>query len=166
MTTNGNGKPKNGKNGNGASNGNGKRGQPTKYKPEYCSQATKLARLGATDKDIADFFGVNEDTVHEWKKVHPEFSESLKEGKEYSDAHVSDRLYQRAIGYEHESVKIFNANGKPLIVPYIEYFAPDTTACIFWLKNRRPDLWKDTHTIDATKDTLDFLKELKANREA
>lgn len=120
-------------------------GRPTKYKKEYDEQALKLCRLGATDKELADFFEVNEDTINEWKKVNPSFSESLKEGKQMADAEVAHKLYRRATGYSHEAVKIVaNATtGQEHIVPFTEHYAPDTTACIFWLKNRRPDLWRD-----------------------
>lgn len=119
--------------------------RPSKYKPEFAAQSLKLCRLGATDKELADFFEVNEDTINEWKKVHPEFSESLKGGKALADAEVADKLFKRATGYEHDAVKIVaNANtGQEHVVAYTERYPPDTTAAIFWLKNRRPDIWRD-----------------------
>lgn len=118
--------------------------RPTKYLPEYCEQALKLCRLGAKDSELADFFHVNEDTINEWKKVHPEFSESLKEGKALADAEVADKLFKRATGYEHKAVKISaNPNCDEHVTEYVERYPPDTTAAIFWLKNRRPDLWRD-----------------------
>lgn len=119
--------------------------RPSKYNPDYPAQALKLCRLGATDKELADFFGVAESTLNKWKEDHPEFSESLKEGKALADAEVADKLFKRATGYEHNAVKIVaNANtGQEHIVNYTERYPPDTTAAIFWLKNRRPDLWRD-----------------------
>lgn len=119
--------------------------RPSKYNPDYSKQARKLCRLGATDKELADFFGVAESTLNKWKEDYPEFSESLKEGKALADAEVADKLYKRATGYEHAAVKIVaNANtGQEHIVNYTERYPPDTTAAIFWLKNRRPDLWRD-----------------------
>ena len=117
--------------------------RPTKFEPEYVEQARKLALLGATDREIADFFEVHESTLNRWKLDFPEFCESLKRGKEAADERVERSLYHRAIGYKHDAVKIFNANGVPLEVPYIEHFPPDTTAAIFWLKNRRPADWRD-----------------------
>lgn len=120
-------------------------GRPSSYKPEYAEQARKLCRLGATDKELADFFGTSEQTINAWKKAHPGFLESLRAGKELADAEVADKLYRRATGYEHEAVKIVAdaKTGAEHVVPYTERYPPDTTAAIFWLKNRRPDLWRD-----------------------
>lgn len=119
--------------------------RPSKYKPEFAEQAVKLCRLGATDKELADFFEVAESTINKWKEDYPEFSESLKAGKGLADAEVAEKLYKRATGYEHPAVKIVaNANtGQEHVVSYTERYPPDTTAAIFWLKNRRPDLWRD-----------------------
>lgn len=120
-----------------------KTGRPTKFNDTMIVQVEKLARLGATDEEIADFLGICIQTLHTWVKEHPEFMEARKRGKDYIDAQVEQSLFRRAMGYTHESVKIFNASGEPLIVPYTEKFAPDTTACIFWLKNRQPAEWRD-----------------------
>jgi hypothetical protein len=126
-------------------------GRPSKYKPEFTEQAKKLCRLGATDADLAKFFLVAESTLHLWKTEHAEFSEALKEGKEMADAEVADKLFKRATGYSHEAVKIVaSPDGRQVQVPYTEHYPPDTTAAIFWLKNRRPDLWRDQKVIDAT----------------
>lgn len=126
----------------------GKGGRPSSYKPEYAEQAEKLCKLGATDKEIADFFGVAESTLNLWKTKEAGFSESLKKGKTLADANVADRLYQRAMGYSHDAVKIMTRSiggGESVIeeVPYVEHYAPDTTAAIFWLKNRQRDKWRD-----------------------
>lgn len=118
-------------------------GRPTSYKPEYAQQAFKLCLLGATDAKLADFFGVAEQTINAWKKDNPDFLESLKDGKKQADAQVANSLYQRAIGYSHAEDKIFNHNGVPLVVPTIKRYPPDTTAAIFWLKNRDKQNWRD-----------------------
>lgn len=121
-----------------------KPGRPSSYKAEYAEQAIKLCRLGATDKELGDFFDVSEQTINTWKKAHPEFLESIKAGKALADAEVADKLFKRATGYEHNAVKISSSpDGREHVTEFVERYPPDTTAMIFWLKNRRPDLWRD-----------------------
>lgn len=130
--------------------------RPTKYKPEYTEEAYKLCLLGATDKQMGDFFDVNEDTINEWKKRHPEFSESLKEGKIVADANVAESLYKRACGYEHPEVHISSYQGDITITDLTKHYPPDTAAAFIWLKNRAG--WKDKteteHTLSKATATL------------
>ena len=81
---------------------------------------------------------------------HEEFSSALKKGKDPADSRVERSLYHRAIGYSYDAVKIFMPAGKdkPVIVPYREHVPPDTVACIFWLKNRRREEWRDKQEVD------------------
>ena len=123
-------------------------GQPTKYKDEYAKQAYKLCLLGSTDEDMADFFEVSKSTINNWKHDYPEFLDSIKRGKISADATVASRLYKRATGYEHDEDKIFNHQGEALIVPTTKHVQPDTTAAIFWLKNRQPKLWRDKQDVE------------------
>ncbi len=129
-------------------------GRPTKYKSEYAEKVYKLCLLGATDKDIGDFFDVTESTVNLWKIEHKAFSESIKAGKQFADANVADKLYHRATGYEHNEDTIFNDKGTPLIVPTIKHYPPDTAAAIFWLKNRQKENWRDKQEIDTNNNNL------------
>ncbi|AWP75708.1 terminase [Bordetella bronchiseptica] len=117
--------------------------RPSKYQPAFAEQAAKLCRLGATDKDLADFFAVTERTLNTWKKQHAEFLQALNAGKTLADAEVADRLYQRALGYTHAEDDIRVCDGVIVTTPTTKHYPPDTVACIFWLKNRRPDLWRD-----------------------
>jgi hypothetical protein len=124
-------------------------GRPTSYKPEYATQAKKLCLLGHTDKELADFFEVDVRTIYRWKGDHDKFCHALKAGKDIADARVERSLYQKAVGYEQDAVKIFMPGGasEPVYAPYVEKMAPDTTAGIFWLKNRKPAEWRDrVHT--------------------
>lgn len=118
-------------------------GRPSKYKPEFCKQAQKLCQLGATDKEIADFFEVSESTLNLWKASHPDFSESLKLGKDAADERVVRSLYHRATGYSHPDTDIRVVEGSIVETPLVKHYPPDTTACIFWLKNRRKGEWRD-----------------------
>lgn len=120
-------------------------GRPSKYKPEFVEQAKKLCLLAATDQELADFFEVNVATLNRWKAIYPEFCASIKAGKEHADERVERSLFQRATGYEQDEVKIFlrATDEAPVYAPFRAKIAPDTTAAIFWLKNRRPELWRD-----------------------
>ena len=121
-----------------------KGGRPTRYRKEFAEQAKTLCRLGATDVELADFFEVGEATLSRWKLAHKEFRESLKEGKSQADAEVASKLFKRATGYSHVDTKFATHEGKITdSQEYVKHYAPDTIACIFWLKNRRPDLWRD-----------------------
>ena len=129
------------------------RGQPTRYKPEYVEQVYKLTVKGLTDKDLADLFKVREQTVNNWKNKYPEFFESLKRGKDEFDSNVIEKsLARRASGYQYtETTKAINKEGKMVIIKeVVKEIAPDPTSIIFWLKNRRPDRWRDVQHVEAT----------------
>lgn len=118
-------------------------GRPSSYKDEFAEWAMKLAKLGATDKELAESFEVAESTIGNWKNAHPEFLDSIKKGRQIADAEVASKLFHRATGYKHPEDDIKNVAGEIVITPTIKHYPPDTTAAIFWLKNRRPDLWRD-----------------------
>ena len=118
-------------------------GRPTDFRPEMVDQARKLAELGATDREVAQFFDVSEATIYRWQHTHPEFCEALKVGKETADNRVEKSLYRRATGYSFDAEKIMQYEGSEVRVPYVEHVPPDVTACIFWLKNRRRKEWRD-----------------------
>ncbi len=137
-----------------------KRGVKSKYKPEYEKQALIFGEKGFTDKEIADFLGVTEQTVNNWKKSYPNFFESLKKGKAVADEKVERSLYNRATGYSHPDVHISNYQGNITITPIIKHYPPDVTAQIFWLKNRKPNEWRDKH--EQVHDVSDKLADLLA----
>ena len=147
-------------------------GRPTKYKLEYAEQAYKLAQEGFTDKKIAGFFKVREKTINNWKKIHPEFLQSLKRGKDEFDSDVIEKsLAKRAAGYSHPDVHISNYQGNITITDITKHYPPDPTSMIFWLKNRRPDRWRDKQSIEvgvSLEDVLaalpkDFRDEIRAS---
>lgn len=99
-------------------------GRPSAYNPSiHVPVVAFYAQEGLTIPEIAQRFGVNQDTIHEWAKRYPDFSEALKTTKEEADSKVVQSLYQKAL-------------------------KGDTTACIFWLKNRQPDKWRDAWKIE------------------
>lgn len=122
--------------------------RPTDYREEYAEQARKLCLLGYTDKQLADFFNVSEQTINTWKIKHPQFLESIKRGKEIADVNVVESLYKRAIGIEYDEIEL-KTDGKVKSKRVVKKFIPpDTTAQIFWLKNRQPKSWRDKQEID------------------
>lgn len=138
-------------------------GRPTDYDPECLELVRKVAKLGATDVEIADILGVTATTLYRWRHAHPEFCEALKLGKREADDRVEKSLYHRAVGYKHDAVKIFMPAGasEPVYAPYIEHFPPDTAAAFIWLKNRRPDEWRDRQEISGNITTT-YIAEIPA----
>jgi hypothetical protein len=138
-------------------------GRPSKYKPEFAKQAAKLCKLGATDAQLADFFQVSVSTVNLWKVEHKEFSESIRVPKAEADERVEQSLYRRAMGYEHDEVDIRVVGGDLVQTPIRKYYPPDSTAMIFWLKNRKPGDWRDKAEVEHSGDvqhslTVEFVK--------
>jgi len=103
------------------------------------------ARDGDTDKTIAAKLGVSEVTLNKWKKEKPLFLEALKKGKEVVDRQVENALLKNALGYEYEEETVTN---KGDVVTIRKYQHPNTTAQIFWLKNRKPQEWRDKQQIE------------------
>lgn len=121
-----------------------KEGRPTKYEPRFAKMAQTFCQgRGATDVEIADLFDVEVRTVYRWKNEHPEFCQALKVGKDVADDRVERSLYQRACGFSHPDVHISNFQGDISVTPITKHYPPDTTAGIFWLKNRRKKDWRD-----------------------
>jgi hypothetical protein len=122
-------------------------GRPTDYAPEYAAQASKLCALGATDFELADFFGVDTRTIYRWKNVHEEFCQAVISGKEKADERVERSLYNRAVGYTFESEKVFQYQGQIIRAETVEHVPPDVGAAFNWLKNRKPDDWRDKQEV-------------------
>lgn len=100
-------------------------GRPTKYDPAFADQARQYCLLGATNERLAGFFGVDISTLERWIAAHDEFRGAIKEGREGADIQVANSLYGKAL-------------------------SGDTTACIFWLKNRQKLSWRDKHDVEHT----------------
>ncbi|WP_299082756.1 hypothetical protein [uncultured Paraglaciecola sp.] len=128
-------------------------GRPTKYTDDTADLAFKFCLLGVTDKRLAELLGVNESTVHQWKIDHPEFSESLRRGKDLADAEIANSMYHAAKGYEHDAVHISNYQGDITVTDIVKRYPPDTKAAVMWLKNRHPDKWRDKTEQDVNVTT-------------
>lgn len=129
-----------------------KNGRPTKFKPEYLDQAYKLCLLGATDEEMADFFGVSKVTINAWKKRTKGFLDSINDGKMAANANVAESLYKRACGYEHPETKVFcNTVGHITKVEVTKQYPPETAAAMAFLKNRTRKQtipWSDKQEIE------------------
>lgn len=135
------------------SGGKPKIGRPSLYDEDFhVNQAFSLALLGATEAEMARIWETSTQTIDAWKKAHPEFLDALTRGKDEADANVGKRLYERAMGYSHDATKIFMPAGAdaPVYAPYVEHYPPDTTAAIFWLKNRQKAKWRDVRQNEVT----------------
>lgn len=122
-----------------------KGGRPSKFQQIFPEMAAKLAADGKTNSEIAEFFGVSESTFYLWMQKNVEFSESLKGAKDAADDLVVASLFKRAVGFSMPETKVFcDKDGDIHTHDMIKHYAPDTTAAIFWLKNRRRDEWGES----------------------
>ena len=119
------------------------------------------ARDGLTDEQLAQKMGIATGTLYEWKKSYPEISEALKRGKEVVDIEVENALLKRALGYDYteERVEISEKDGRK-VIQNTKHIAADTTAQIFWLKNRRPDRWRDKPMPTAEGDGVTIIDDM------
>jgi len=136
--------------GNKFAQGNPGGGRKSLYDEKYIKIARAMAALGATDIELADAFGVDVRTLNVWKNEHEEFSSALKVGKAPADDRVKRSLYQRAVGYSYDAVKIFMPGGtlEPVYAPYVEHVPPDVNACHIWLRNRCKDEFRDKQEVE------------------
>ena len=127
-------------------------GRPSNYKREYADIARQLCNNGATNTDLAEHFEVSSVTIRNWGVRYPEFLAALNAGKTIADDRVERCLYEKATGYTYDAVKVFMPAGsnEPVYAPIREHVPPDNTAMIFWLKCRRPDVWRAKQEDDTT----------------
>jgi hypothetical protein len=146
----------------------------SKYQRHFVRQARYLVQFGATTAELASFFGVATQTIDNWTVRYREFANAVQAGKRGFDHRVEHSLAARAIGYTFDAEKVFvnklttrnfGPDGKvesteeELVttrVPVREHAPPDVTACIFWLKNRRPNEWRDVHRHQLTGGVFHF----------
>ncbi len=120
--------------------------------PEGLLKLEGWARDGLTDEQIAENMRIHRDTLNEWKKKYSDISDSLKRGKDVVDIQVENALLKRALGGFSckETTSMLTDDGMRVIKVVEKEVAPDTTAQIFWLKNRRPDKWRDKQDVQVS----------------
>lgn len=144
---------------------NGRRGKFAEWLTEEgLLKLEGWARDGLTDEQVAHNVGISRSTLAVWKNKYPDLSDALKRGKEVVDRQVENALLKRALGYEYEEVT-FEAGVETKRVR--KEVQPDTTAQIFWLKNRKPADWRDKRDVehsgsinlaDKAREIDDYLK--------
>lgn len=130
------------------------------------------ARDGLTDEQIASNMGIGTTTLYRWKSDYREIRESLKKGKEIVDRQVENALLKRALGYQYEEVTheaVLNPETKKneLVITKVvtKEVQPDTTAQIFWLKNRKPNEWRDKQQVEHSGETgVRIINDIPRNR--
>jgi transposase-like protein len=131
------------------------RGRPTNYDKKYHPQIVKwMTRSGLTVEQIAGELGLGAATLYRWAKIHEEFREALKEPRDFVDSLVEDSLLKRALGYEVTEMEVVGEGDKRRVKKTVRHIVPDSTAIIFWLKNRRRKDWGQVDGRDDGKDDL------------
>jgi len=130
-------------------------GRPTDYRPEFCQKAIDLCERGATDDELAECFEVSTRTIFRWKAEHPEFCQAVRVGKQVADDRVERSLYQMATGryvVEQQAIKVklSQYEEEVKIVDVEKFLQPEATAAAFWLKNRKPEQWRDVSRQENT----------------
>jgi hypothetical protein len=164
---------KNNKDKNKKSNAGRKSKYETHVKPKL-HLITQWCKNGSTDEQIYKKLRISKDSFYDYKKKHPEFTDALKIGKDDADDLVESALFKRALGYEYEETEeseTYNPETGQTVKTrkIIKHLVADTTAQIFWLKNRRPDRWRNNDRLDinttsaqvedsAIESTLSILK--------
>ena len=113
------------------------------------------AKSGLTDEQIAKNIGINRTTLYDWKKKETNIADALKKGKEVIDFEVENALLKKALGYTITiKEEKLDKDGCVHTLEKDVHIPPDTTAQIFWLKNRKPNNWKDRIETDEDKEAV------------
>lgn len=141
--------------------------------PEGILRLNAYARDGLIDEKIAEKMDIAPSTLYEWKKKYPEISEALKKGKEIPDIEVENKLFESACGItvvlkkpmkiktiDYKDGKKVKETEKIVETEEEIYIPPQVTAQIFWLKNRKPDVWKQKVDGNGNEAALEKLDEV------
>ncbi len=114
--------------------------EPRAYDPEFAHIAEIICMHGGSDV-LALAFKVDEATIRDWQRQHPEFRDACKQGNDFANECILRSLFQLARGYEYWDVKIFRRHGRPIYAPFLKHVPGDVEAAKFWLVNRLPEEW-------------------------
>lgn len=132
--------------------------------PDNLLKIEAWARNGLTEEQIASNIGVGRSTLWQWKKKNEDVYNALRRGKEVVDIQVENALLKRALGYEVEEEKITQEVVDGVMRKKVEktkkVVMPDVTAQIYWLKNRKPEDWRDRREVSITQSKEDAVKEI------
>jgi hypothetical protein len=145
--------------------GNRGGGRKTVYMPKLAAVARKCCERGLTDLEIADVLDVSPATLYRWKAQYPKFARVFKLGRKLADDRVERSLYSRAIGYDYIAEKAAMTRHGQKTMRYRQHIPPDTAAAVWYLKNRRPDRWRDSvrhEHVTSPYDHIEDAAELRA----
>lgn len=126
--------------------------------PEGLLKLEGWARDGLTDEQIAENMGISRSTLNAWKDKYSDISDTLKKGKEVVDRQVENALLKRALGYKYDEVTVEGGVETKRVTKEV---VPDTTAQIFWLKNRKRESWADRQNIELSQPIDESVKEME-----
>ena len=144
-----------------------KRGAPPEYNARIHPKiAAAVMRMGKSKAEVAEILGINRTTLFDWQKVHEEFGDALRACAREANAQVEASLFQRAIGYEYDELKVIDDGGRRRVEKTRKSIPPDYQAQNFWLRNRQADRWKE-HPEPEARSTdvgliVDFLAVIRA----
>ena len=141
-------------------------GRPTVYKSENAEIARHACMLGASNETLAERFEVSRRTIDNWITTLPEFGDAVRHGRQVADESVVAALYTRATGMERQSIKVVEGGGTTVTTTHTVQALPDVRACIFWLRNRRPEQWRENRAPqDVWGDDSDLEKRMQEGEE-
>lgn len=123
---------------------------PEKDKTRILETIRSTLALGASTQEVSRVLGIGHTTFNRWSERHPEVEQAIIDGQTEADAKVSKALFSRAVGYTYSEQRPMQIEGELVVADYEKHMAPDVNAGIFWLTNRRSDVWQDVRRVSAT----------------
>jgi hypothetical protein len=125
-------------------------GRPSDYNKINLDDVKKWVKIGLSNEQVAQALDINITTLYVYQRDYPEFKEALKSGKENPDDRIERALFERAAGYIAPEEKLFYDSNTGAIASQtiLKQYPPDTAAAIIWLKNRRPEKWRENPVSD------------------